>query len=109
MLLNNSVGHRKAQARATRLALTRDVLGGEGRVVELVDVFRFDSGSAVVDIHLHGVTVHSGDAQSAALGRHSVLGVKEQVQKYLLQLAGVAVDERQPGMELGLDLDMRGL
>ena len=35
-----------------------------------------------------------GDLQRAAAG-HRILGIEEQVEEHLLQLAGVAVDERQ--------------
>src|SRR5450432_3763267 len=109
MLLNDSVGDGQAQARATRLALTRGVFGGEERVINPVDVLRRDAAAAVTDVDLHGITVDCGDAQRPTLARHGVLSVEEQVQKHLLQLACIAMDERQCRIELRLNLDVRGL
>ena len=46
------------------------------------------------------------DADAAHGARaHRLLGVEQQVQQRLLQLAAVAEDRRQPGLERGLHLD----
>ena len=49
-----------------------------------------------------------GHAQAAAAG-HGFLGVQQQVQKNLLQLAGVAVDGGQLADKLEIDHNLRGL
>src|ERR1051326_1168600 len=109
VFLNDSVRYGETQARATRLPLTRDVLGGEEGIVNLVDVFRLNACAAVTDIYLHVVTIGRADAQRAAPGGHGVFGVEGQVQEHLLEFAGIAMDERQSGIEFGFNLHPRSL
>src|ERR1044071_4687932 len=109
VFLNDSVSYGEAQARATRLPLTRDVLGGEEGIVNLVDMFRRNARAAVTDIYLHAVTIGRADVQRAALARHGIFGIEEQVQEHLLQFAGIAMDERQSGIEFSLHLHPRSL
>ena len=49
----------------------------------------------------------SGDAQAPAAG-HGVLGVQQQVEEDLLQLAGVAVDGRKLVGKIEIDQNLRG-
>ena len=49
-----------------------------------------------------------GHAQAAAAG-HGFLGVQEQIEKDLLQLAGISVDEGQVLGQVEIDDDLRGL
>ena len=58
-------------------------------------MFRRNAGAGVSDVDLHAVAVGRADVQRAALARHGVFGVQEQVQEHLLQLAGIAMDQRQ--------------
>src|SRR5438270_8699376 len=109
MLLNDSVSDRQAEARAARLAFTRNVLGGKERVINLVDMLRRNAGATVTDVYLDAVSIGRADVQRAAFARHGIFGVQEQVQEHLLQLAGVAMDQRQSGVELRLYLHARGL
>src|SRR6185312_2179305 len=102
MLLNDSVSDGQAKTRAPRLAFTRNVLGGKEWVINLVDVLRRNTGAAVTDVDLHGISVRRADVQRAALARHGVFGVQEQVQEDLLQFAGIAMDQRKPGVKVGL-------
>src|SRR5579864_1233613 len=109
MLLNDSVRYGKAQARATRLSLTRDILGGKEGIVNPVDVFRRNARAAVTDVDLHGVTIGRADVQRATFARHGIFGIEEQVQKHLLQFAGIAMNKRQTGIEFSLNLHPRSL
>src|SRR6476646_5754965 len=109
MLLNNSVCDGKAKARAAGLTFARNVFGGEERVINPVDVLRRDSGAAVTDVHLNAVSVGRADVQRAALARHGVFGVEEEVQEHLLQLAGIPVDQRKARAKLSFDFNARDL
>src|ERR1041385_1108470 len=104
VFLNDAVRYGEAQARATRLPLARDILGGKEGIVNLVDVFRRNARAAVTDVYLHAVTIGRADVQRTSIGRHGVFGVEEQVQEHLLQFAGVAMNERQSGIEFSLNL-----
>ncbi len=69
-------------------------LGGEERIVDALQMLGRDARAGVGD---HGFDVavdQRGHAQPAA-ARHGFLGVQQQVEKDLLQLAGVAVNGRQ--------------
>src|SRR5579864_1898832 len=109
MLLNDSVRDRQSKARAARLAFTRNVLGGKERVINLVDMLRRNAGAAVTDVDLDAVSVGRADVQRATFARHGVFGVQEQVQEHLLQLSGVAMDQRQSRVQIGLHFHVRGL
>src|SRR5207302_9713983 len=94
MFLNDSVRYRKTQPSCARLAFPRSVFGGEERIVNTLDVLLRDAYSGVRDSHAHARAIPGLDPQPPT-SRHCVLGVQEEIEKYLLQLAPVAVDERQ--------------
>jgi len=107
VLLNDAVGHGKPQTGSLALAFARGRLGGEERVVDALNVFLWDSISGVGNLHADCLSVGTGDAQDAALG-HGVFGVKEQVQKDLLQASGVALDRWQVLAQFVFDGDLAG-
>src|SRR5579875_174056 len=93
VLLDDAIGDGKTQPGAAAVAGCRLAFGGEERIVDTMDVLLGNAAAGVRNPHLHVMTVVGADGQRAA-ARHGVLGVQEQVQEHLLQLAGVAVDCR---------------
>src|SRR5579872_4873868 len=94
VLLNDSVTHRKPQARALARAL-----GGEERIVNAVQIL---GGNAVAGVdHVHECSTFTGGRlhfqHSTAF--HRVAGIEKQVQKYLLELSRVALDGRESCFE----------
>src|SRR3974390_674047 len=109
MLLNDAVGHRQAQPCASAVAAAGLLaLGGEERIVDAVNVFLRDAATSVGHGDAHVVSVAGRDGKCSA-GRHSVFGIQEKIEEHLLQLAGVAEDWRQAGMQLGHHLNARRL
>src|ERR1017187_6064376 len=100
MLLNNTVGHRQAESRSFVRAL-----GGEKRIVDAAQMFGGDPMARIGHFHLHAGSVPPGAHFQGASARHGVAGIEEEVQEYLLQFAGVAVDGRQAGIQVALDLN----
>src|SRR6266581_2575738 len=100
VFLNNSVADGQAKSRSFTCRFRR-----EERVVNLFYVFAADPGSGVLnqdfDFRIHGV----GQYPQLAAFRHRVTGVHEQIQEYLLELAGVAGCNRAFGPKLALDAD----
>src|SRR5262249_12437374 len=94
VFLNDSVGDGKSQARPAASARFRLALSGEEGVINTMDVFLRDATSGICDLDLDVMAIQCADGQSAA-ARHGILGVKEQVQEDLLQLAGVPMDRRE--------------
>ena len=70
------------------------VLGGEEGIVDALEMLGRNAGAGVGNHRLHVAIDERGHAQAAAAG-HGVFGVEQQVEKDLLQLAGVAVDGRK--------------
>src|SRR4051812_3409573 len=94
VLLDDPVRHREPQAGATRRSVARHVLCGEERIVDSVYMLRRNAGAGVTHGDVNTVAVRGGNGERSAAG-HRVLRVQEQVQEHLLQLSGVAVNERQ--------------
>ncbi len=67
-----------------------------------------DAGAGVGDQGFDVAVDQRGDAQAPAAG-HGVLGVQQQIEEDLLQLAGVAVDGGQLVGKIEIDQDLRGL
>src|ERR1700678_3643446 len=98
VLLNDAVGHCQSQSCAAPLALADRQLGGEKGVVNALHVFQRDARAGVGDIDRH-MPVRLGGHPQCPAGRHSILGVYKQVEKDLLQFAGVAQNRRQVILE----------
>src|SRR5579872_7028373 len=90
VLLDDAVSHRETQPGAPGLAFARGVLGGEKWIVNLVDVLGRDARAGIAYAHPNRCAVGGGDAQGSASG-HGVFGVQEEIQKDLLELAGIAI------------------
>src|ERR1017187_397798 len=87
VFLNDSVCHRQPQSGA----LARG-LGGEERVVDAVQMLGGDACSAVGHFDMRVRAFLPGADLDRPAGAHGVARVEDQVEKHLLQLAGVAVD-----------------
>src|SRR5438045_1874672 len=109
VLLNDSVSYGKSKPRASRLAFSRRGLGGEERIVNLADMFRSNARPGVAHDNADSIVDGRSDTQSSAGPGHGVFGIHKEVQKYLLQLARVAVNQRQVHVQIGFQLDLRGL
>src|SRR5260370_20389873 len=109
VFLDNPVSHREAQTRAPGLAFPRRGLGGEKLIVDFVDVFGRDARAGVADAYLDAGAVAGADAKRADVSSYRILGVDEQIQKYLLHLACVPVDQGKIAVEIGFYLDVRSL
>src|SRR5262249_51358121 len=77
--------------------------------VNLVDVLRRNASTGVADLYLDAGAVASGYTQRPTASGHGIFGVDEKVEKHLLQLAGVPVDQRQVFIQAGFQLDSRSL
>src|SRR5271157_1760605 len=111
VLLDDAVGDGKPQAGTAAVASAGYVFGGEKRIVDALQVFGRDPGAGVVDQRGNVFVLpveQRGQAQAAA-SRHGFLGVQQQVEKYLLQLAGVAVDGRQFLCQFQINDNLSGL
>src|SRR5262249_6180800 len=108
VLLDDPVGNGKAETRAPRLALARRGLSGEKGIVDLVDMLRRNAPARIAHAHVHATAIDRRDAQRSP-ARHGVLGVHEQVEKYLLQLAGIAVNHGQVTVQISFHFDTRSL
>ena len=107
VLLNDAVGNGKAKAGAAPLAWSGRGLGGEERIVDALEMFGRDAGAGVGDHGFDMAVDQRGDAQAAAAG-HGFFGVEQEVEKDLLQLAGIAVNGGQIVYQLEVDDDLRG-
>ena len=108
VLLNDSVGDGQAKSRATPFAWPGRGFGGEEGIVDALQVFRCDAGTGVRYDRFNVAVDHGGDAQAPTAG-HRLLGIEQEIEKDLLQLAGVAVNGRQVFSEIDVDNDLRGL
>src|SRR5262249_36312347 len=100
MLLNDTVGDRKPQTGA----LARG-LGSEEGIVDAVQILGCDTVSRVGNLNPRTEPIGPGaDFQSSAAA-HGVARVEEEIQEYLLQFAGVAIDRRQVGIQDDLHLN----
>ena len=80
------------------------VLGGEKRIVDALQVLGRDAGAGIGDDGLNVAVDQRSDAQTPAAG-HGIFGVQQQVEKDLLQFAGVAVDGRQLVGQIEIDAE----
>ena len=85
-------------------SLTVD-LGGEERVVDALHVFERDARAGVGNVDRH-MPVRLGGHPQRTAGRHRVLGVQKQIEKDLLQFAGVAQNRRQIIFERSFQLHL---
>ena len=108
VLLDDAVGDREAESRATAIAGLGCGLGGEKRIVDALQMLGRDARAGVCHHRLDMAIDCRGHAQTPTF-RHGLLGVQQQVEEDLLQFAGVAVDGRQLVNEVELDVDLRGL
>src|SRR5579863_645453 len=108
VLLNDAVGYGQAQARTSRLPLTRSGLRSKERVVDSVDVLLCNARARIRNHHANAVAIHGCNAQRPAIA-HCVFGIQEQVQEHLLQTPRVPVDQRDLRAALILYLDPRDL
>src|SRR5207248_7061013 len=108
MLLDNSVCNRQSEASSAMLPFTNHGLGSKERIVNTVDVFLRDSASGIADCNCDSHPVASHNAQCSPL-RHGVLCIQEQVQKHLLQFAGISHDGRQWFVKFSAYFNLRGL
>ena len=82
MLLNDTVGHRQAEAGAFLRAF-----GGEKGIVDPVQMFGRDPMAGIGHFHLHAGAVPPGTDFERASARHGVARIQEEIQKHLLQLS----------------------
>ena len=87
------------------LALADRRLGGEEGIVDALHVFERDARAGVGDVDRHMPVGLGGYAQRPA-GRHGVLGVQKQVEKDLLQFAGVTQNRRQVILERSFQMNL---
>src|SRR5580698_1864340 len=88
VLLNDAVTHREPETCPAALAGLGRGLGSKERVINAFEMFGRDAGSGVGDNSFDMTVGHRGNTQFASL-RHGVLGIEQQVEKDLLQLAGI--------------------
>src|ERR1700677_4202807 len=98
VLLDDAVADCQSQSCAAPLALANRRLGGKERVVDALYVFERDARAGVGDIDRH-MPVRLGGHPQRSTGRHRVLGIQKQVEKDLLQLAGVTQNRWQVILE----------
>src|SRR6266581_434042 len=108
VFLNDSVGDGQAQARSASLTWARRGLSGEERIVDALQVFRCNARAGIRNEGFNVAVGHGGDTESTAAG-HGFLGIQKEIEKNLLQLAGVAVDGRQTLIQIDVDGDLSGL
>ncbi len=108
VLLNDAVGHGEAQSGTAAVAGPGHGFGGEERIVDALEVLGRDARAGVVHNRFDVPVGERGYAEAAAAG-HGILGVQQQVEKHLLQLAWVAVDGGQILVQFEIDEDLRGL
>src|SRR5579859_674304 len=74
------------------------------------DAFRMDYPLAVIGecdlVHAAALMAGDGDAARPVAVTHSIIGVVEDVEDYLLQLVRIADDLRQVGLQFLADLDV---
>src|ERR1035441_1496375 len=108
VFLDDAVGDGEAEAGAAPVARLGHCFGGEERIVDALEILGSDAGAGVGDQRLDVPVGQRGHAQTAAAG-HGFLGVQQEVEKDLLQLAGVAVNGGELLGQVEIDDDLRGL
>src|SRR5271166_6944170 len=103
MLANNAIGDGKTQSGALFGAL-----GGEEWVVNARKILRSDALSIIGYIDMRHAFVGAGPDRENAAKWHRVARVQEQVEKDLLQFAGIGFHQGQTGVEIELHFH-RGL
>src|SRR5437762_5482805 len=88
MFLNDAVSDRESEARAALRSRAIGRFCGEKGIVNALDVFLRNAAAGIGNHDVHAAAVGSAHGEGSAL-RHGVFGVEEQIQEYLLQLAGV--------------------
>src|SRR5665213_507072 len=110
VLLHDAVGDGEAEAGAFALAFLGGALGGEEGVVDAAEGFGGHAGTVVGDADFDdagAVLGGEGDAAGAAV-LHGVLGVHQEVDENLLELAEIALNGREIGFEVECDFDAAG-
>src|ERR1700690_1336690 len=107
VLLNNPVGNGKSKTCATPLAWSGHGLCGEERIVDAFQMFGCDARTGVRDGCFHMTICQSGHAKASA-ARHRLLGIQQEIEEYLLQFAGVAMNGRQVFCKISVNEDLRG-
>src|SRR5208283_1835682 len=95
MLLNDTVRDGKTEAGA----FVR-TLGGEEGIVDAAEMLGRDAVAGIRYVDLDGAAFPPRANFQSASARHGVAGVEEEIQEDLLELARVAVDGRQAGVEI---------
>src|SRR6185312_2218199 len=110
VLLHDSIGDREAQARTLAVALRGITLRCKERIVDAAEHGLGHADAVVLHAQVDGCAgVVRGDADARGLAAlERVLGVQDEVDEDLLQLAAVARDLGQRSIEGGDNLDVRG-
>src|ERR1035438_1592657 len=105
VFLNDAIGDRQTKPCAAPVSGLGSGLGGEERVIDAFQVLRRNAGTGVAHLGLDVAVDQGGHAQLAATG-HRFLGVQQQVEKNLLQFAGVAMDGGEILRQIQIDDDL---
>src|ERR1039458_4524727 len=110
VFLDDAVGDGKAQPDAAAVAGPRRGFGGEEGIVDALEMLRSDAAAGVCYLRGHGawVTVDQRCYAQVASAGHCFLGIQQQIEKDLLQLARVSVNERKIFGQVEIDGDLRG-
>src|ERR1700733_1483641 len=76
VLLDDSVGDRKAESRAAVLAFSRHVLRREKRIVDALDMFRRNARASVGHLNAYRIAIAADHAQRSS-ARHGILCVEK--------------------------------
>src|ERR1700750_1735037 len=104
VLLNNPVGNGKSKTCSTSLAWSGRGFCREKRIVNALEVLGRDAGTGVGNNGFDMAIEQGCDAEAAA-ARHRFFGVQQEVEKHLLQFAGIAVNAGQVVDQVGVDDD----
>src|SRR5436305_6289200 len=108
VLLDDAVGDTQTEACPPVLAIPRRCLGSEKRIVDAPDMLLRDAASSICNDDTDAITIGSGNSQIPTAG-HRILSVQKQIQKNLLQLAGIPLNERKVVGKLVLNFNLRSL
>src|ERR1700678_557878 len=107
MFLDDSIGNGKTEAGAAAIAWLGCRLGGEEGIVDALEMFGRNALTGVCNQSGNVVWVsvdQRGYAQATSLG-HGFLGIQQEIEKNLLQFAGVAMDGREFFHQVEIDAD----
>src|SRR5271170_4263929 len=94
VLLDDAVGDRETEPSAAPVAWPGRGLGGEEGIVNAFEMLGCNACAGVGHDCLNMSVDECGHTERSAF-RHGLLGVQQEIEKHLLQLAGVAVDGGQ--------------